>query len=136
MVIGVIDALNQLDAGAPSPPVVGSAQNLMQELALNRISLSCAEMGVPPSDMTAEVALRELQAFTAYGSEEPVALAPLDVGSLSLPPRGSRPVPLATLLGRNGDAVIRKFCDKMLLPSQLASASMRESGFRKPYVDP
>ena len=136
LVADVILALNELDSGGPVTPPTPDKLNLMQELAIEHISLSCAAMGRPPSDMRAEDALRELQANTAYGSEEPVTLAPLCVASLSLPAPGSRPQELSDLLGEGGSDIVQQFCDNKILPKQVAEGDMQASGFKRPYLDP
>ena len=91
--------LNQMDAGEDDlqrRPLDRPCR--IQELALAHLTDCCAKFGGPPPDLTADAALRELQAGSAYGADEPQTLAPLNFDLVSLPKAGARPRPLEELL--------------------------------------
>ena len=90
----LVTALNQLDAGSDAVRRQCEGEpNRVQQLCLERLAESCAAMGAPPSDLTTEVALRELQVGTAYGDDDPVTAAPFAHDLVSLPAVGGAPVP-------------------------------------------
>eukprot|EP00959_Pyramimonas_sp_CCMP1952_P061428 1283729-Pyramimonas_sp.AAC.1 len=93
-------------------------------------------MGAPPSDLSTEVALRELQVGAAYGDCDAVSAAPLVHDLVSLPAVGGAPVPLGQLLGKGGPEIVRRFIATRVLSNQDAVEAKRGSGFARPYLDP
>ena len=96
MVSQVIDTLNEMFLGGSESPAVEKV-SLGQQRAVEHIAQCCSEMGKPPEGLTAEDALRALQADSGYEGD-PLTLEPLCVDRLSLPRAGSRPIPLSSLL--------------------------------------
>eukprot|EP00974_Lingulodinium_polyedra_P067351 6521999-Lingulodinium_polyedra.AAC.1 len=79
MVDDMVLALNEMDAGGEAPAAAGANPSAAQRRALERVREAAVAMGAPPGDLTAEVALEELQVGCAYDSEEPTTRVPLDV---------------------------------------------------------
>ena len=91
----LVVALNQLDAGPDDPPARAVQEpNRMQQLCLEYLADSCAALGSPPSDLSTEVALRELQVGAGFGDGEPVTVAPFAHDLVALPAAGGVAVPL------------------------------------------
>ncbi|CAK0851198.1 unnamed protein product, partial [Prorocentrum cordatum] len=133
----LVVALNQLDAGSDLVRRQCEGEpSRMQQLCLERLAESCAAMGAPPSDMSTEVAFRELQVSTAYGDCDPVTAAPFARDLVSLPAVGGAPVPLDQLLGKGGPEIVRRFIATKVLSNQDAVEAKRDSGFARPYLDP
>ncbi|CAK0830780.1 unnamed protein product, partial [Prorocentrum cordatum] len=120
----LVVALNQLDAGSDFVRRQCEGEpSRMQQLRMERRAESCAAMGAPPSDMSTEVALRELQVGTAYGDCDPVTAAPFVHDLVSLPAVGGAPAPLGQLLGKGGPEIVRRFIATKVLSNQDAGAS-------------
>jgi hypothetical protein len=66
-------------------------------MALSRIHAAVAAMGAPPSDLSAKVALEELQVNATYGVETPSSRVSTDVDLVSLPAPGHRAAALPAL---------------------------------------
>ncbi|CAK0868150.1 unnamed protein product, partial [Prorocentrum cordatum] len=133
----LVVALNQLDAGSDLVRRQCEGEpSRMQQLCLERLAESCAEIGAPPSDLSSEVALRELQVGTAYGGCDPVSVAPFVHDLVSLPAVGGALVPLDQLLGKDGPDIVRRFISSKVLSSHDAAEAKKDSGFARPYLDP
>ncbi|CAK0864325.1 unnamed protein product, partial [Prorocentrum cordatum] len=105
----LVVALNQLDASSDLVRRQCEGEpSRMQQLCLERLAESCAAMGAPPSDLSSEVALRELQVGAANGDCDPVSAAPFAHDLVSLPAVGGAPVPLDQLLGKDGPDIVRR----------------------------
>ena len=128
-------ALNELDAGG-EPTTAPPTPRLAQRRALQAIEDACKHMGEPPPDLSAKDALSELQAVGYYDTDAVSSVVPLIVEQVSLPEPGSRPVPLADLLGPCGANEIKDFVHDKVLPKSMADARREEAGFKKPYHDP
>ena len=112
------DALNSMFAGDAAPPSsVAMVPTLAQQRVLEHIDEAVAALGPPPEDLTTEDALAELQVTGAYDADQPGTRAPLIVDRISLPKAGADPVPLPTLLGRDGQQWIKEFFRARVLPS-------------------
>ena len=109
-----VAALNGLHGGGESFSSAGET-TLAQRLCLDRLRRDVALLGPPPGDLTPLAALRELQAAPSYDGDCAGRAEPMDVSRVSLPPVGTKPVSLGTLLGREGfDRVHRDIPDKVL----------------------
>ncbi|CAK0810560.1 unnamed protein product, partial [Prorocentrum cordatum] len=133
----LVVALNQLDAGSDLVRrQCGGEPSRTQQLCLERLAESCAAMGAPPTDLSSEVALRELQVGTAYGDCDPVSAAPFAHDLVSLPAVGGAPVPLDQLLGKDGPDIVRRFISSKVLSNHDAAEAKKDSGFARPCLDP
>ena len=128
-------ALNEMAGRSAEAKPSVARPTLMQRCALRNIVRSVAAVGPPPADACAEGALRELLANKGY-SGQPVALAPLDVGLLSLPGPGMQPLEVAGLLGDDGCGVVERFVKTKLLPKAKAAEKLAQCGVKKAYMDP
>ncbi|CAK0888695.1 unnamed protein product, partial [Prorocentrum cordatum] len=127
----LVVALNQLDAGSDlARRQCEGEPSRMQQLCLERLAESCAAMGAPPSDLSIEVALWELQVGAAYGGCDPVTAAPFVHDLVSLPAVGGAPVPLDQLLGKGGPEIARRFIstkDYLAFARRMGGANMLDS---------
>ena len=87
--------------------------------------------------MISSEALRQLQAFDGYGEDQtPSTVKPYDPKLLSLPEKGNVPVPLADLLGQDGQMIAGEFIRSRLLSEDEARRQLVGCGVEQCYMDP
>lgn len=103
MLVDLVQALNEMYAGGTRTPLEPDSQpSAAQWLALGHLRRSVDLMKTCPPDLTTSVAPKELQVTGPYDGEIASTRVPLEVDRISLPSAGSAPVPVAQLLGSEG----------------------------------
>ena len=115
----------------PSPVSAGDPR----EAALLGIDKDVPDLGCPPDDLSEATAYQELCLADQYGHAG-ASLVGLVPELLSLPPRGSVPIPVTRLLGKDGASLVQKFLRDCILTKQEASEAKRAAGLRRAYTDP
>eukprot|EP00971_Amphidinium_carterae_P350810 6491752-Amphidinium_carterae.1 len=92
-------------------------------------------MGEAPVDMHGPEALRALWAKAGY-QQESGTIAPLDVERLSLPSPDRAPVSLEGIGGEVGSQMVQRVLSKLTPCKETIANRIRESGVKRPYVDP
>ncbi|CAK0809251.1 unnamed protein product, partial [Prorocentrum cordatum] len=106
----------------------------VHDLGMANVRASVERWGRPPADLASQGAFDELRANHSYEGA-PVAVAPMDMGLLSLSGAGA-PADLAQLL-RDGRSEVRGFVKGFLLPKDQADVRLGLEGVpRRPYSDP
>ncbi|CAK0807270.1 unnamed protein product, partial [Prorocentrum cordatum] len=106
----------------------------VHDLGMARVRASVERCGRPPADLTCQGAFDELRANHSYEGA-PAAVAPMDIGLLSLSGAGAL-ADLAQLL-RDGRSEVRGFVKDFLLPKDQADVRLGLEGVpRRPYSDP
>ena len=99
---------------------------LSQRLVMRHLRDAVAACGEPPSGLTGREALRALLAKQGYSGG---TTAELPSGLLE-------PVPLATLMGAEGQTAVQQFISSSVLPKNAARAKMAECEVKQAYMDP
>ena len=93
-------------------------------------------LGPPPEGLTSSEALRQLRAFDGYGEDQtPSTVKPYDPKLLSVPEKGNVLVPLADLLGEDGQMIVGEFIRSRLLSEDEARRQLVGCGVEC-YTDP
>lgn len=93
-----LGCLNEMFCGYDVGEVAGQ-RSAAQESAVAMVARAAQRLGKPPECMSGQGALRELLSRRGY-ADEPVALAPIKLDLLSLPPVDRRLVALGSGCGR------------------------------------
>ena len=111
----------------------GQRSTLSQRLVMRHIRDSVAACGEPPRGLTGREALHALLAKQGYSGG---TTAQLDIDLLSLPSGQLEPVPLATLMGPEGQEAVQQFISSSVLPKSAARAKIAECEVKNAYMDP
>ena len=131
----IVVALNEMSAGSDTFTPASFEPSRAQTECLDHIARCVADMGAPPDNLSAEEALRAVQADSSYEAE-PSNVAPLRVDLVSLPEEGSTPIPLPVLLGRTGERRVEEFVDTKVVAKEVFQERRQASELRRPYRDP
>ena len=133
----VARSLNEMGGHQCKDTVVCSSSRFrprVHDLGMANVRASVERWGRPPVDLTCQGAFNELRANHSYEGA-PVAVAPMDMGLLSLGGAGV-PADLVQLL-RDGRSEVRGFVKDFLLPKDQAEGRLGLEGVpRRPYSDP
>ena len=132
----IIVSLNSLFMGSDD---MGNFEGNMQPTLSQRICTSqmrraVLDVGKLPADVSGQGALSELRVHSNYMGD-PVALAPLEIDLVSLPPAGSKAAEMDLVFGEEARNYTHRITSKILAEGDVRVLKA-ELGLKKPYVDP
>eukprot|EP00435_Cladocopium_sp_Y103_P014029 s3339_g3.t1 len=107
---------------------------LSQKICLAQVRQAVLDVGKPPDDVSGQGALRERRAHSNYMGE-PVSLALMEVGLVSLPPKGSTAASMELIFGEEAKNYAHRITSKILAEGEVMDRK-RELGLNRPYADP
>ena len=132
----IIVSLNSLFMGCDD---MGSFEGnmrptLSQRICTSQMRRAVLDVGKPPADVSGQGALSELRVHSNYMGD-PVALAPLEIDLVSLPPAGSKAAEMDLVFGEEARNYTHRITSKILAEGDVRVLKA-ELGLKKPYVDP
>ena len=107
---------------------------LSQRICVAQLRQAVLDVGKPPTDLSGREALSELQAHSNY-TGDPVALAPMEIDLVSLPPAGSKAAKMDLVFGEEARKYTQRISSRILAEGDVKELK-RELGLRRPYLDP